>query len=105
MVEPADILEKAAELYESGQATWVPHGKGEGDALCALQCLSKASMMGRSQEICDIIAHLGFGDVAKKALKSYVGEAVTSWNDSLDPGSQEIVVDALKAAAKNLRNQ
>lgn len=107
-IEPADILEHAAELYEEGLLVWCPDGLGNDNQACILQGLSRASkqLLGRENTL-QMSVFMGAREALREHLGVSVGESVVTWNDGLDgvPKTQEIVVEALKGAAKDLRNK
>lgn len=117
--DPADILEQAAELLESENVTWIQgnyhriqvvkdgsmvHG------FCAVGALRKVA--GIIIDRHDALRLKAVDDAGKSLLMVAMPELpsawrscwVEAWNDA-EGNTQEQVIDTMKLAAKELRNQ
>lgn len=101
-MEPADVLEQAADLLESGQVPWNQYGMLKGQdwhphGACALEVMSK---VGGPREV----YYLARFQLAEHLAKTHGWTlGVGSWNDARERTLGE-VVDAMKQTAKGLRN-
>jgi len=111
-MEPAEILEKAADGLESGVLPWGQYPNGlpeEGtDTYCAVEALTWA-MFGTKDRLIDMPrdawAYNKATDAMVNVLRPRVNGVIliTSWNDHQAKSAQD-VADVMKEAAKNLRN-
>lgn len=110
-METADVLEQAAEVLEQNgwaQGTLaVVNGDGTG-SYCAMGAVRKAlgyfdhEILGQdSQEFRRICYQAAIADLV---MANYLGTRVARWNDEVAADKFE-VIDMLKLAAKDLRNQ
>lgn len=116
----AEILEKAADLYESEQIDWCQHQAFRSKnplnlrvSACALGAISIASgeyiltdHYVKQGWVTDWPSPLGTAPMsmyASQSLKIHLGRMVHSFNDDPDMTKQQ-VIDAMKECAKELRN-
>lgn len=112
----ADIMEQAANLLESGQLDWCQEHLAmttEGSSLlgassptvvavCAVGALDRAFLSQKEPE--QHYASQGYRLAAFRAAQRTWGKSLPDWND--EPGrTKEEVIDFLKQAAKDLRNE
>jgi len=113
-MEPAEILEKAADKLESGEWAWNQYAAGihtEG-GVCALQALYRLSNPLSNEEKYVAAVNALHAVVPPTTDSAYVtypdtrgnGYRVAKWNDLVAKDVHE-VVDKMKEAAKNLRNK
>jgi hypothetical protein len=125
--EVADILEKAADLYQAEQVEWCTNQwiatKAGRLAVCAGGAIAIAAGVnvttfyqayGSSENI--VGSPLSKGELAKDPnyekfrevidrTSAYLGEPVPSWNDDrLTPKSKPEVIDMFRRAAKDIRD-
>ena len=108
---PADLLERAADGFESGRYGWTKGvayaRRTDGfESYCATGALyheaglQQVSLIGTTEyETCGTTYR-----EADKALEQVVENIVTRWNDYAASGVAE-VIENMKEAAKNLRNK
>lgn len=118
-MEPAEILEKAADLLESGKLRWTQangYMDGSGDDLgaCAMGavyyvagCIEQGpqqnwNFLGTAQHNAAWEAEQAFR-VQLPLQENGLHEVVESWNDDPERTLSE-VVDTMKLAAKDVRN-
>lgn len=119
-MDPAEILEMAADWLESGKVNWMQYNRPQPHeyGLCALQVMYKVCASERVKVVASnpyefVTLALNYRG-AVRALASIVppnpnpdgviaGDRVAHWNDTLAKDVYE-VVDKMKEAAKNLRN-
>lgn len=110
-METADVLEQAAEVLEQNgwvQGTLAVVNEDGTGSYCAMGAVRKAlgyfdhGIFGQDsrefRRICYVAA------VVDLALRQHLGTPVARWNDELAADKFE-VIDTLKLAAKDLRNQ
>lgn len=121
--ETADILEKAADLYQSEQVEWCTNNWIQQEkswstvSVCAGGAIALAA--GIDQRRFYDTYGSNFNDGAKlladpnyerfrevlDRVAAYLGEPVPSWNDNkLTPKSKPEVIDMLRRAAKDIRD-
>lgn len=109
--EPADILEAAADLL-SPEGAWIQgssmHVTGDGQAhYCLVGAIN--SVAGSWQPYMDTCLHSRNASKAASIAADFLNsgflvDSLVDWNDDAER-TQEEVVDLLKRAAKDLRNQ
>jgi hypothetical protein len=121
-VEPAEILEKAADLYESEQIDWCqgqayglswPKGMVSACAMGAIYLASGYKIRGGGYVVNnprEVAAHDSFrqGRRAIHELEIFLdpecSRTVAGWNDQPERTKEE-VIQAMKDCAKDLRNK
>ena len=113
-MEPAEILEKAADALESGTLPWARYGDAatfaqcmDNSTYCAIEAMSWATRGDKGAVI--IEGRWSYSRAVKAAsdeASRRLGRAthITYWNDMHAKDVHE-VVDVMKHAAKDLRNQ
>lgn len=107
---PADLLEKVADDYESGKVGWRQDGSRRvtksGQEMCVVNALHlQCYVAGVELRKDSLRQHQKTLGMALTTISAHNGaRPVASWND--DPATtKELVIDTLKAAAKDLRNE
>lgn len=126
-LETAQVLEDAADLYESEQigwctGTWIEktdRGEVETLSMCAEGALMKAAGFNEQHihaygKFALLQTDIYLRDVDRDAFRRYVGAwrivgetvgyDIPPWNDELVAGKQD-VIDVFREIAKDLRNQ
>lgn len=114
--EAAEILETAADLYESGALEWIAGREDSVDQISGQKfaCAFGAAKTARNINAHRLIAFHRAGEVVYKKLPPEVKKPLPAhyvanwneviyWNDQTLPG-QAAVVEVFKLAAKDLRN-
>jgi hypothetical protein len=118
----ADILEKAADLYESEQVDWCQGGfynQGENEvsvsgrkitSACAWGALILAGFQGDENYAWAAAGGIPASsfiwklvEQARLALEANIGDSVPYYNDKMSTSKQQII-DRMKNTAKDLRN-
>lgn len=117
--EVADILDKAADLYQAEEVDWcandwIRQNQTGKISVCAGGAIALASGVDQQKFYAsyydgsgNIVSDPSFYrfNVALNRLSEYLGEPVPSWNDNrLVPKSKQDTIDMLKHAAKDLRD-
>lgn len=126
-VEVADVLDKAADLYQAEQVEWcsgkwitVVHSGDEAGSLKMSVCAGGAIALAAGMNTQKFFSHHSgcgtaggiladpnydrFNEVLNRT-SDYLGQPVVSWNDSpATPRSKADTIDMLKRAAKDIRD-
>jgi hypothetical protein len=124
--EVADILEKAADLYQAEQVEWCTNKWITTKAGRVTVCAGGAIALAAGVNVTTFYGAYGSGDILETSLSrgemamdpnyekfrevidrtsAYLGDPVPSWNDNrLTPRSKSDVIDMFRRAAKDIRD-
>jgi hypothetical protein len=98
-VEVAEVLEAAADLYESGALRWRQGAYGSGQDRCFIGALDVAAVKVGGNVKVDGMVHPRVDTV----IISRIGTNIPDWNDHPERTLDQ-VIELLKTTAKDLRN-